>query len=88
MAETMCTCHTRDCPNNGIEIPMTLSGTDPDTGEEWSVGSVQCGGCGQEITDLGQDVDNELPEEPPNRVDNELPETAEPKEGTRNEDQP
>ena len=50
---TTVTCHTADCPNEGVGIPMELTGTDPDTGETWEVTSVQCGPCGHPITDLG-----------------------------------
>jgi hypothetical protein len=54
-ATSTVTCHTDGCENNGIGIEMTLSFQVTDEWGETStvtVGSVQCGVCGQPITDI------------------------------------
>jgi hypothetical protein len=54
------TCHTEGCTNSGIPIEMQLSF---DVVDEWgetstvTVGSVQCGVCGQQITDISETSD-------------------------------
>ena len=46
------TCHTPDCENYGITLNLALTYTDPETGEQTHVDAVQCGPCGQPITDI------------------------------------
>ena len=46
------TCHTEECANRDVEITLELMFTDPATGETSHVDSVQCGVCGNEITDV------------------------------------
>ena len=45
------TCQTEDCPNGGIPIELSLDLENED-GSTSRVDSVQCGVCGQEITDI------------------------------------
>lgn len=48
---TTATCHTTDCPSNGIPVELA-DFTDPETGEPYVYTNVTCGACGQQITDL------------------------------------
>lgn len=48
-------CRTADCANNGIGIDVgSLTGTNEDTGETYTISDVACGECGQPITDLAE----------------------------------
>jgi hypothetical protein len=48
------TCHTDDCENaeQGIELSLTYQ---DDDGNPMGVDAVQCGVCGQPITDISND---------------------------------
>lgn len=46
------TCHTPECVNAGVPIDLELTSVDPETGETVTATSVQCGPCGQPITDI------------------------------------
>lgn len=52
---SIATCHTEGCGNAGIPIEVELTATDPVTGETYTVGSVVCGACGQQITDIQEE---------------------------------
>jgi hypothetical protein len=45
------TCHTTGCPNDGIPIELA-TWTDETTGETVHADEVQCGACGQPVTDI------------------------------------
>ena len=48
---TRCTCQTEGCGNAGIPLELDLTWVD-DAGDTHTVDVVQCGACGEPITDL------------------------------------
>jgi hypothetical protein len=52
------TCHTPECPSDGVPVVAEIGWTDSDTGEQRYPDTVVCGACGQPIEDVdhGEDV--------------------------------
>jgi hypothetical protein len=48
------TCRTDGCENNGIPIDLDLDIVDENGAVTGQVGTVVCGPCGQQITDISE----------------------------------
>ncbi len=48
------TCHVEGCENEGVAIEIPSTSINPVTEEVIPVVRVQCGPCGQQITDIDQ----------------------------------
>lgn len=47
------TCHTSGCVNEDVPVEV-LTWIDEETGETVHADRVECGGCGQEVTDIAE----------------------------------
>lgn len=52
MPTHVCVCRNAECESAGVEVPMLLAFSDPETGESRMADSVICGACGVTITDV------------------------------------
>jgi hypothetical protein len=65
METTTATCHTDGCASAGIPIPgLVIGWIDDATGETVYTSGVNCGVCGQPITDLVPPIPTPEPPEP------------------------
>lgn len=49
------TCHTQNCAKEGQPVPGVPTTWEDENGQAQPVGSIICGACGQEITDIQEE---------------------------------